>query len=95
MPIQKPTLPAPSPLDLADPFHAPEAVRRRIRRKWERRRASTSSPTILTVLKRRHGFDDPRLPSVRVVPGPEEREKLLASHKLAGIRFAMVERVER
>lgn len=40
-PIQKPDLPAPSPLDAADPFHASEAVRRRIRRRWEQRRADS------------------------------------------------------
>lgn len=47
MPTQKPDLPAPSPLDAVDPTNASEAVRRRIRARWEKRREETSTPPTL------------------------------------------------
>lgn len=45
-PTQRPDLPALTEADAADPFYAPEAVRARIRRRWERRRAETAGGTV-------------------------------------------------
>ena len=91
MPIQKPTLPAPSPLDAADPSHAAEAVRRRVRRRWERRRAATAGHTVLSIQA-----PSPRgLSPTRRAATIADTNLCLANPAFAERRYALVEKVGR
>lgn len=91
MPIQKTTLPSPSPLDAADPSHAAEAVRRRIRRRWERRRAATAGHTALSILSGR--FRD--MPRERRAATIADTNLCLTNRDFAERRYALVEKVGR
>lgn len=76
------------------PAYAAEAVRRRVRARWERRRAATAAPTIVTMLSRPSPYSNDPL-GVRVRPDRETIEKLVASPKYAAHRHALIERIER
>lgn len=68
---------------------AADAVRRRIRRRWERRRAATGAPTVLTVVgvsERRPGR------GIRVVANAETVERCLRNPRTAARLFAEVQR---
>ena len=89
MPIQKTTLPAPSPLDAADPANASEAVRRRIRARWERRRAATAGHTSLSLMS----AETPR--PTRRAATIADTNLCLANRSFAERRYAEVEKVAR
>ena len=89
MPIQKPSLPAPSPLDAADPANASEAVRRRIRRRWERRRAETAGRTELSLMS------SGTLGPTRRVATIADTNLCLADRDFAKRRFALVHKAAR
>lgn len=71
---------------------AGEAVRRRIRRKWERRRAATAVVPVLTAVG-----EDPRRPGrgVRVIANAETVERCLTRPATAARLFAQIERTAR
>lgn len=70
---------------------AADAVRTRIRHRWERRRAATASPPVVTVHKGGHS----RFSGVRRIAPADEVQKMIERPALARIRHAYIERNSR